>query len=87
MSTEIRLMAIDPSGLTTIEVERPLTHDPEHLWRTLFALRVQVVDADVRVVGTRLRERLHVCEFDGAPMSEHRGRKVTRELQDELGRA
>jgi UTP:GlnB (protein PII) uridylyltransferase len=38
----------------------------------LFAVRVQVVSSEIRLVGSRLKARLFIVEFDGGRLSDER---------------
>lgn len=72
----------EADALSVIELETPVhAQGLEVLWRTFFALRVQIISAQVRVLDSgRLSQRLRVCEFDGAPLEAKRRREVHRAL-------
>jgi hypothetical protein len=87
MKAEVRLLDSQRPGLIALDIERPLsTYDPEPLRRVLFAFRIQVVATEGLVVGTQLKQRLHLCEFDGAPLGKDRSHEIAHALKEELQR-
>ena len=73
--------------LRVIEIDAPLSAGgPDATWRTLFELHTQIVSAELRVVGDRLLQTLHLAELDGGAIDEARGRKIMNSLWDTFGR-
>jgi hypothetical protein len=73
--------------LRVIEIDAPLSAGgPDATWRTLFELHTQIVSAELRVVGDRLLQTLHLAELDGSLIDEARGQKIMNSLWDTFGR-
>ena len=66
--------------LSVLEVEMPVSWDANRLPRALFALRVQVVSSERSYARERVRHRLRVVEFDGAPIRETKRLKLVSAL-------
>lgn len=78
METRVRFLEGSHNGATVLEISAPHRHPlAENIEHRLRRLRVQVVHSESRVVGKNTAVTLHLCEFDGGPLS--RGRRL--ELQ------
>ena len=72
--------------LSVVEIDAPLSAGgPDATWRALFELRTQIVSAQLRVVGDRLLQTLHLAELDGTILDETRGRQIKRRLEHTFG--
>jgi UTP:GlnB (protein PII) uridylyltransferase len=72
--------------LRVVEIDAPLSAGgPDATWRTLFELRTQIVSAQLRVVGDRLLQTLHLAELDGTGIDESRGRQIKSRLEHTFG--
>ncbi len=71
--------------VSDLEVEGPAEQvSAARVREALFALRVQVVGSHAWRGADVAGERLRVCEFDGAPLSERRRRAIVLELEAAL---
>jgi hypothetical protein len=69
--------------LRVVEIDAPLSAGgPDETWRTLFELRTQIVLAELRVVGDRLLQRLHLAELDGSVLDDSRGLLIRNRLEN-----
>jgi hypothetical protein len=72
--------------LTVVEIDAPLSAGgPDATWRALFELRTQILSAQLRVVGDRLLQTLHLAELDGKVLDEMRGRQIKSRLEHTFG--
>jgi hypothetical protein len=72
--------------LSVVEIDAPLSAGgPDATWRALFELRTQIVSAQLRVVGDRLLQTLHLAELDGTLLDETRGRQIKNSLEHTFG--
>jgi DNA-binding NarL/FixJ family response regulator len=73
----VRFLPGDPGSLSILEIKTPRRHSVLPIIRgLLFDLRIQIIRAESRVIDDRITERLHIVEFDGAPISSHRHLQV-----------
>jgi hypothetical protein len=73
--------------LSLLEIESEHSSDPlATVAGLLFQMRVQVVRAETVAEGARVRSRLHVVEFDGAPIESSRRREIQTGLRDVIDR-
>src|SRR5262245_5062900 len=86
-SARVRFSETPHDVLRVIEIDAPLSAGgPDATWRTLFELHTQIVSAELRVVGDRLLQTLHLAELDGSVLDEERGRQIMTSLSDTFGR-
>lgn len=82
-STEVALRFLEGRGrtLSMLEVEAPVAwRASERLRRALFLLRIQVVASEREHAGDRVVQRMHIVEFDGAPISTSRRLEIQKSL-------
>jgi hypothetical protein len=73
--------------LSVVEIDAPLrAGGPDATWRTLFELETQIVSAQLRVVGDRLLQTLHLAELDGSGVGATRGHVIKSRLETAFGR-
>ncbi len=72
--------------LSVVEIDAPLrAGGPDEAWRTLFELETQIVSAQLRVVGDRLLQTLHLAELDGSGVDAARGHLIKSRLETAFG--
>jgi hypothetical protein len=85
-AAQIRFAEGPSDILSVVEIDAPLSAGgPDVTWRALFELRTQIVSAQLRVVGDRLLQTLHVAELDGSLLDETRGRQIQSRLENTFG--
>ncbi len=85
--TRVRFAEASDDVLSVVEIDAPLrAGGPDEAWRTLFELRTQIVSAQLRVVGDRLLQRLHLAELDGSDVDAARGHLIKSRLETAFGR-
>ena len=72
--------------LSVVEIDAPLrAGGPDETWRTLFELETQIVSAQLRVVGDRLLQTLHLAKLDGSDVGASRGHLIKSRLETAFG--
>jgi len=85
-TARVRFAEASNDVLSVVEIDAPLcAGGPDETWRTLFELRTQIVSAQLRVVGDRLLQTLHLAELDGSLLDESRGRAIKSRLENTFG--
>ena len=85
--TRVRFAEAYGDVLSVVEIDAPLrAGGPDEAWRTLFELETQIVSAQLRVVGDRLLQTLHLSERDGSGVDAARGHVIKRHLETAFGR-
>jgi len=86
-AARVRFAEAPDDVLSVVEIDAPLSAGgPDETWRTLFELRTQIVSAQLRVVGDRLLQRLHLAELDGSGLDASRGRLIKSHLETAFSR-
>ena len=77
IETNVRFVESDDGALSVLEIE---TDDRSGLLlalsRALFQQRVQIEQSEVKTQGARVRDRFHIVELDGSPISDERRLKI-----------
>lgn len=72
-TTKVRFVEDVGGLLTALEIDAAERRGVVKLLSdVLFAVRVQVVSSELRLVGSRLRAQLFIVEFDGGRLSKER---------------
>lgn len=84
--TKVRFTETHGDVLSVVEIDAPLrAGGPDDTWRTLFELETQIVSAQLRVVGDRLLQTLHLAGRDGSGVDAARGHVIKLHLETAFG--